>query len=118
MLRSVTRAAKKGVNGITRSMKKIIHRGGDPTAVPGAAPAAPPPSRKRRKAKGALRRVTNAVRRVGKRFRNTLTSVFSTQRKHRSRRKKGPLQKGSSEETVVSSSGAVSSPGIPPAPPV
>ena len=124
LLRNVTRAAKKGFNGVTRSMKKIIHRGGNPNAVPAPLPAPlPAPTaapvaklpRRHRKKKGAFRRVTNAVRRVGKGFRNALTRVFTKKAKHR-RNKKAVVQRGSSEN-ISTSSGATSS-GIPPAPPL
>jgi len=129
LLRSLTRTAKKGVRGATRHIKKVFHRGGNPNAVaapaaaaaanapvapaaPANAPVAKPP-RKSRKPKGPLRRVTNAVRRVGKGFRNALTRVFSKKSKHR---RKKVLQRGSSEN--MSKSSGANSPGIPPAPPV
>lgn len=124
LLRNVTRAAKKGMKGITRSMKKLIHRGGNPNAVPAPPPApapapvpnVPKPPRRHRKKKGALRRVTNVVRRVGKGFRNALTRVFTKKAKHRRRNKKSVVQRGSSENT--SSSSGASVPGVPPAPPL
>lgn len=121
VLRNVTRAAKKGFTGATRSMKKLIHRGGNPDAVSGAAPAVPAPNvskppRRHRKQKGTLRRVTNAVRRVGKGFRNAITRVFTKKAKHRRRNKKAVVQRGSSEN--ISSPSGASIPGVPPAPPL
>lgn len=129
VLKRATRGAKKGIRNVTRRVKRLFHRGGNPNATPtpaaAPAPAAAPPTpktKKHRKAKkGAFRRVTNAVRRVGKRFRNTLRQVFSKKRKHR-RNKKPRVQRGSSETVPVNgvpvNAVPAPSPGIPPAPPL
>jgi len=131
MLRRASKRAKKGVRSVTRRVKKFFSRGGDPNAAPApatnaapapapnVAPAPKPRSRKHRKSKGPFRRVTNVVRRVGKRFRNTLTRVFSKKTKHRRRNKKAPVQQGSSENMPVTNATPVTSPGVPaPAPTV
>jgi hypothetical protein len=124
LARNVTRRAKKGFRNVTRAAKKFMHRGGNPNAT---APVVAPRKRYRKRAKGPLRRVTNAVRRVGKKFRNTLSQVFS--RKTKRRRSRRRVQKGSSENIPVNAvqsqdSGPskngipATSPGIPPAPPL
>jgi hypothetical protein len=125
LVRNASRRVKKGVRNATRAAKKIFHRGGDPNATPPPPPPPPAPTpaptpapapkkRRRSKSKGALRRVTNAVRNVGKRFRNTISSVFS--KKTKRRRSKGSVQKGSSE-TPPKNAVPPTSPGTPAAPP-
>jgi hypothetical protein len=122
MLRGVTRGAKKGIRNASRRVKKFFSRGGARNAT-----GAKTRSRRYRKAKGPLRRISNAVRRVGKGFRNTLKRVFSKKTKQRRRNKKARLQKGSSENAPapalsnglgLTNGMSANSPGIPPAPPV
>ena len=117
--RKVSRNAKKGLRGATRKMKKIFHRGGNPVAVappaPAVVPVMKPLSKRRRKSKGAIRRVTNAVRHVGKRVRNTITGIFSKKSKGTRRNKKRRVQMGSSENVLPLSMQPASN-GIMPAP--
>ena len=117
--RKVSRNAKKGLRGATRKMKKIFHRGGNSVAVsppaPAVVPVMKPLSKRRRKSKGAIRRVTNAVRHVGKRVRNTITGIFSKKSKGTRRNKKRRVQMGSSEN-VLPPSGQPAANGIMPYP--
>ena len=122
LLRGATRGAKKGILNASRRVKKFFSRGGARNAT-----GAKTRSRRRRKAKGPLRRISNAVRRVGKGFRNTLKRVFSKKTKQRRRNKKAGVQKGSSENEPapalsngleLTNGMPANSPGIPPAPPV
>lgn len=131
-LKRVSRGIKKGLRNTTRRFKKLFRGGANaappPPAVPPAPPGSPsstqplnastPKSRRRHRAKkGLLRRATNVVRRVGKKFRNTMASVFS--RKSKKSRHRRRVQRGSSENAVQLPSGSIpaTSPGIPPAPP-
>ena len=132
-LKRVSRGIRKGLRNTTRRFKKIFRGGANaPPVVPPAPPGSPsstqplnaatptpaPKSRRHRRAKrGIIRRATNAVRRVGKRFRNTMVSVFS--RKSKKSRRRRRVQRGSSENAVQLPSGSIpaTSPGIPPAPP-
>lgn len=135
-LKRVSRGIRKGLRNTTRRLKKLFRGGANspapavPPAPPGSpsstqpvnaatpAPAPTPKSRRHRRAKkGIIRRATNAVRRVGKKFRNTMASVFS--RKSKKSRRRRRVQRGSSENAVQMPSGSIpaTSPGIPPAPP-
>ena len=106
LFRRASRAAKKGVRNATRRVRKFFSRGGAPNVIPpGPVPTeavnAKPRSRRHRKRKGAFRRVTNAVRRVGKGIRNTLKRVFSKKTKHRRRTKKSGVQQGSAKNNTA-----------------
>ena len=121
LFRRASRAAKKGVRNATRRVRKFFSRGGAPNVTPaGPVPTeavnAKPRSRRHRKRKGALRRVTNAVRRVGKGIRNTLTRVFSKKTKHRRRTKKSNRQQGSATNTSATNTSAMNPPptNVPP----
>jgi hypothetical protein len=94
LLRRATRSLKKGVRGATRRVRKFFGRGG------------------RRPTKGPLRRVTNAIRKVGKKFRNSVHRVFGHKKKTRQRR----AQKGAAERASTMRSLASMSPSYTPMP--